>query len=257
MTTRGCPFNCNFCASTFLFGKKIRRRSPADVVDEMEHLVRHYGIREIHIEDDNPTLVRKHIDALCEELRRRNWKTPWKFPNGIMVMTADADLLRMMKDAGCYQISLGIETANEETDLGKSVPVQKVFEITREARRIGLETVGLFVVGLPNETPAMMRKTIGQSLKMGLDFAHFGIYVPLPGSRWGREATETKRRFLGINFFSASQRTSKEAREVKWLQRRAVLSFYLRPRTLLKIAQVLKAKQLPGFLYTFRRYVFS
>ncbi|MBZ0273239.1 B12-binding domain-containing radical SAM protein [bacterium] len=341
ITTRGCPFDCNYCASTFLFGKKIRRRDAKDVVDEMFHLVDRYGVREIHIEDDNPTLIRPHIDALCDELLARDRPISWKFPNGIMVKTADEDLLRLMKSAGCYQISLGIETLNEETVIGKDVPVGRIPEITRIAREIGLQTTGFFVLGLPGESDAMVLHTLRESMKLGLDFAHFGIYVPLPGSRWGEaeridagaDAATSARTFSeivsrgasaakaatgigngavasgnwiangngtttqssilnpqsstspapparlseylysdgkshssgiasispfeGFNFFTATQRDKDEAKKLKSYQRRAVLRFYTRPRTMLTLARTLKARQIPGFLHTFRRYVFA
>ncbi len=257
ITTRGCPFNCHFCATTYLFGKKIRKRSTEDVADEMKHLVEKYGIGEIHIEDDNHTLDRTHIESLCRELIERNWTIPWKFPNGIMVGTVDEPLLKLLKRAACYQISLGIETVNEETVLGKQIPLARVPEITRYAREIGLQTVGLFVVGLPNETDRMIRRTIHHSVRMGLDLAHFGIYVPLPGSSWGTQFLPEKSRFRDINFFSATQRPRKEAKRIKKLQRLAVLSFYLRPRSIFKILQLLKVRQIPGFLHTFRRYVFG
>jgi anaerobic magnesium-protoporphyrin IX monomethyl ester cyclase len=255
ITTRGCPFDCKFCASTFLFGSKIRRRSARDVADEMTHLAERFGIREFHIEDDNPTIIREHIVSLCEEMISRKRKFLWKFPNGIMVRTVDESLLRLLKEAGCYQISLGIETANREIEMGKDVPLRHVDDITETARRIGIQTVGLFVLGLPDETPRMMLRTISHSLIMGLDFAHYGIYQPLPGSRWGNDAQKENRNFRGINFFSSTQRSPRDNRLMKRMQRRAVFSFYIRPRIAYGLLRMLKPRQIPGFLQTFRRYV--
>ncbi|MCB1153750.1 B12-binding domain-containing radical SAM protein [bacterium] len=257
LTSRGCPFNCNFCASTYLFGAKIRRRDLKDVVDEMFYLVDNFGIKEIHIEDDNPTLVKKHIYGLCDELLSRDRPLSWKFPNGIMVKTADEELLRKMRKAGCYQISLGIETVNEETEIGKDVPIGRLKDITKIAKEIGMQTNGLFVVGLPNETDNMIKRTIEQARQFGLDFAHFGAYVPLPGSSWGEEAIKDRSDFAQINFFSVTQRKDDDAKRVKGYQRSAVLGFYLRPRSIWRILKMLKPRQLSGFLYTFRRYVFG
>ncbi len=257
LTTRGCPFACPFCSVTSLFGAAIRCRSPEDVVAEMQLLIAKFGIREIHLEDDNPTLNIEHMESLCEQMLSGGISVPWKFPNGIMVHNADDSLLTTMRDAGCYQISLGIETANEQSDLGKSVSLVKVQEITKTARRLGMQTVGLFVLGLPNETEAMTNKTIKLSRRLGLRFAHFGIYIPLPGSRWGDEIQQKERSLESLNFFTAYQKDPVAAAKMKSYQRKAVLLFYLRPLTMWRLLSMIKFRQITGFINTFVKYVFG
>ncbi len=257
LTTRGCPFGCPFCSVTALFGPKLRMRDTKDVVAEMQMLIEKFGIREIHLEDDNPTLNRDHIEGLCLEMLRGGISVPWKFPNGIMVHNTDESLLTTMRDAGCYQISLGIETADEDCDLGKSVSLPKVIEITNWARRLDMQTVGLFVLGLPGESDDMTKNTIRFSRKLGLDFAHFGIYIPLPGSRWGDEIQKKQRSLEYLNFFTAYQKDPAEAARMKKHQRNAVLGFYLRPRTALRLLFMVKLRQISGFINTFIKYVFG
>lgn len=255
LTTRGCPFSCAFCATTWLFGPEIRRRDPQNVVAEMTLLADAHGIREFHIEDDNPTFIREHIDGFCHALLDSGRKWVWKFPNGVMVNTLDEALVDLLARAGCYQISLGIETLSESTRFGKTVELSRLDDIIRWTRRRGVQTQGLFVIGLPTEDEAMIRRSIRLSARLGLDFAHYGNFVPLPGSKWGDRLNRVGADFVNIHFFSASEQVALDARTAKRIQRRAILRFYLRPHILWNLLKMVKLRQLRGVLYTARRYL--
>jgi len=255
LTTRGCPFNCSFCATTWLFGSKIRRRDPQDVVDEMVYLTERHGIREFHVEDDNPTLIREHIDNLCHALIASGRRWLWKFPNGVMVNTLDDELIALLARAGCYQISLGIESMSRETKVGKPVEHARISGIIAAAKKVNMQTQGLFVVGLPNEDEPTIDRSIAASTQLGLDFAHYGTFVPLPGSKWGNEIHQAGADFANINFFTASGRIPHDPHLVKRIQRRAILRFYLRPRILWNLLKMVKLRQIGGVLYTARRYL--
>jgi len=255
LTTRGCPFSCSFCATTWLFGSKVRCRDPHDIVAEMTHLADRHGIREFHIEDDNPTLDRAHIENFCHALLAAGRRWLFKFPNGVMVNTLDDALIALLARAGCYQISLGIETLDESTRIGKTVEFKRLDGIIAAAKRVQMQTQGLFVIGLPNEDEATINRSIEASTKLGLDFAHYGAFVPLPGSKWGDEIQKTGVDFTNINFFSASGLIPHDAQLIKRIQRRAILRFYLRPRILWNILRVAKLRQLGGVIYTARKYL--
>ena len=255
MTTRGCPFNCSFCATTWLFGSDIRRRDPLDVIAEMEMLADRHGIREFHIEDDNPTLVREHIVTFCEALIANSRRWTWKFPNGVMVNTLDEELIDLFTRAGCYQISLGIETLSETTHFGKTVEFERLDKIIAWSKARGLQTQGLFVIGLPGEDEATIKRSIHHSTKLGLDFAHYGNFVPLPGSKWGDQMHQAGADFAHINFFTAHNGAPLLPKTAKRIQRFAILRFYLRPRVLWNLLKMLKLRQLGGVLYTARRYL--
>ena len=111
--------------------------------------------------------------------------------SGVMVNTLDDELIRLLAEAGCYQISLGIETLSESTHVGKTVEFERLDSIIAAAQKVGMQTQGLFVVGLPNEDEKTIRTSIVASTKLGLDFAHYGAFVPLPGSKWGNEIMRT------------------------------------------------------------------
>jgi radical SAM superfamily enzyme YgiQ (UPF0313 family) len=257
LTSRGCPFNCSFCATTWLFGAKLRRRDPENVVGEMAHLADKHGIREFHVEDDNPTLVREHMENFCQALLRTGRRWVWKFPNGVMVNTLDEPLVDLMTRAGCYQISLGIETLSEATKYGKTVEFARVGEIIRWAHARGVQVQGLFIVGLPTEDETTIRRSIRKSTTLGLDFAHYGAFVPLPGSTWGNQAHQAGADFSNINFFTASGLAPLDRRVTKRIQRQAIMEFYFRPRIMWNLLKMIKPRQIRGILYTARRYLWS
>ena len=257
LTTRGCPFNCYFCSSTGLYGEKLRKRSAENVVEEMDMLVRDFGVREFHMEDDCLTLDRGHITRLCEKLIANGDDRSWKTPNGLLTRTLERDLLVLMKRAGCYQISLGIETLSQQSvdQMGKRYEVARLEELLATASDIGLETHGLFILGLPGEDPAEMRETIRRAPKLGLDLAHFSLCVPLPGSKLGDSILSESEDFAGVNFFNPHLGDRKKNRLAKSLQRRAILRFYLRWRPLRLMWRMFMWRQFVGVLRIIRYYL--
>jgi len=155
-STRGCPFDCTFCASPMLWGRRIRFRSPENVVDEIEYLVRDFSVREVHFEDDNFTLRADHAEGICREILRRDIRISWALPNGIRVDAVTPDLLRLMHDSGCYYTAFGIESGSAEIlkNVNKRTDLGKVEQAVRWAHEAGIMTQGFFVFGLTGETEA-------------------------------------------------------------------------------------------------------
>lgn len=256
LTSRGCPMGCSFCATSYLFGKKIRTRAVPDVVEEMRFLRDRFGIRELHFEDDNLCLDRRHAVALFEALARARLGVWLKCPNGLQTSALDRELLRLLKAAGCYQISLGIETTAESAleHEQKLLPVAEVSRVVAEAKSAGLEVQGLFVVGLPYDSSAGVHRTVRDAIAMGLDLAHFGVFIPLPGSERGDLLAGCD---IGtVNFFTPHVAYPHlSPRRLRALQRWAILRFYLRPRPVWKLLTLFKWRQLKGVVNLFRRYL--
>ncbi|HDZ59663.1 MAG TPA: radical SAM protein, partial [Actinobacteria bacterium] len=168
MTSRGCPFDCTFCASTTLWGKRWRTRSPENVVDEIEMLVKDYQVQEIHFEDDNFTLKRSHAAAICEEMLRRGLDIVWSTPNGVRIDSLDDELLDLMQRSGCYALGFGIESGSQKVlDINhKRLNLEKVAGKVEMVKGHGIETNGFFIIGLPGETVDTIKETVCFALKV-------------------------------------------------------------------------------------------
>lgn len=193
ITSRGCPRNCIFCSIHTVWGHKWRPRSPENVVDEIEHLVKEYGVEEIHFEDDNLTLDPKRMEAICDGIVERGLDICWTTPNGVDINTLNKGLLKKMKDSGCYWLCFGIEHGDpyfREKVIGKPISAEHATNVIKWANELGIWTNGFFIIGLPGETPRTAQKTVDCAKALDLDFASFFIATPYPGTRLHKIAVE-------------------------------------------------------------------
>ena len=185
ITSRGCPFNCVFCSTHNVWGKTWRGRDPISVVDEIEYLVKNYGVKEIHFDDDNISLDRKRMETICSEIIRRELDIRWCTPNGIALWTLDKNLLTLMKRSGCYKLSFGLESGDSNTLKFIRKPLQNL-KIVKDkiniVNSVGMWTQGFFIIGFPYESAASMKNTLDFAISIDLDFASFEIATPLPGT---------------------------------------------------------------------------
>jgi anaerobic magnesium-protoporphyrin IX monomethyl ester cyclase len=185
IVTRGCPFECTFCGGNLIAGKRLRFRSAANVVDEMEYLRDRFGIREIHIEDDNFSLNGKLVRQICEEMLRRKLDLTWSCPNGLRIDSLDDRLIKLMDEAGCYSLALGIESGSQRVlDLMKKRLNLERVKLTIEMirRNSSIRITGFFMLGFPGETLEEMKETIRFAQSLDLDKVNYGAFMPLPGT---------------------------------------------------------------------------
>ena len=109
---RGCPFHCVFCSTNTIMGYKFRAHSPEYVVDEIEHLIDEYQVEHVAFKDDTFTVNRKRVLAICDLIKRRGIKIPWTAH--ATVSTVDEELIRAMREAGCFCMLFGIESGDPE-----------------------------------------------------------------------------------------------------------------------------------------------
>lgn len=184
ITSRGCPCHCVYCTIQAVWGRSWRGRSSVNVVDEMEFLVKEYGIREFSILDDSASVDKKRWEAICDEIIGRKLNIRWTTPNGIAHWTLTKDLVSKMKKAGCYRLTFGIESGNLETRkfLGKPYSLSQAREILRHANLIGMWTICTNIIGFPYENKQSIRDTIEFAKTCGTDFACFYLLIPQPTS---------------------------------------------------------------------------
>ncbi|MBN2239280.1 MAG: radical SAM protein [Dehalococcoidales bacterium] len=181
ITSRGCPYNCGYCSKP-VFGRQFRAQSPGRIADEIEHLQKRYGVREVAFYDDVFTLDMKRAYAISEELIRRGLKIIWSCETRVNLV--DRELLDIMSKAGCYSVSYGLESGDQKIldIIPKNTTLEQAEEAVRYTREAGIHAIGYFMVGSPGETPETIRKTIRFAKKLKVDFAQFSITTPFPGT---------------------------------------------------------------------------
>jgi len=242
--TRGCPFSCTYCAGNLVSGKKIRFRSSDNVIEEIKLLYDKYGIREIHIEDDNFTFDPEFVKDFCRKLKENNLDISWTCPNGVRLDTLTEELLMTMKNAGLYSISVGIESGSARIlkDMKKSLTKEKIREKVGLIKKCGLEVSGFFIIGYPTETIEDIMETIDFSLELDLKRAGFSLFKPFPGTEiTGKliESGELKEmsdedwsKFVLADAVYAPKGFTRE--QMKQLRKKALMRFYFRPKIIIK-----------------------
>lgn len=186
VTSRGCPFECIFCSIHNLWGRNYRKRSAANVLAEIGHLVKRFGVKELLFEDDNLTLDRARAMAIFCGMIDKGCGLSWNVPNGVAVQTLDDEVLTKMRDSGCYAISIGVESGDERVlkdIIRKPINLSAIEPVVRKARSLGMETSAFFVVGLPGEGKKELKKTFRFAESLGADSVNFFFATPLPGTR--------------------------------------------------------------------------
>lgn len=180
ISSRGCPFQCIFCDRPHL-GKKFRHHSARYVVDEMK-MCRELGIEEIIFYDDTMTINRDRVMEICRLLKEGKINLMWDVRAHIN--TVDKDMLREMARAGCIRIHYGIESGNQRVAdvLRKNIRLDRVREVFRETKRLGIETLGYFIIGNPTETREEIRDTIRFAREIDPDYVHISVMTPFPGT---------------------------------------------------------------------------
>jgi len=247
--TRGCPFDCTFCAAHVMAGKKIRARSPANVVDEIEFLVDRFGIQEIHIEDDNFSLNRKLVKNFCLELLQRKTDVSWSCPNGLRLDSLDEELIRLMVDAGCYSIALGIESGSQRIldSMKKRLKLTDIEDkINMIRKNSAISITGFFMLGYPGETVKEIKETMRFSRKLDLDKVNFGAFMPLPGTTAFKELKSNglleHLDYRRITEYRASVSFGElSTRQLRFLLQWAFIRFYMRPHIIVRFLQQIKS----------------
>ncbi|MDI6742793.1 MAG: radical SAM protein [Smithella sp.] len=185
ITSRGCPYQCTYCAVAVNTGRKYRTRSVDNIIEEIKYLRNVFGIREFHIEDDNFTLVKSRVIEFCEKLKKEKLDMDWACTNGIRLDTLDKEMLTHMEKAGCYSFAVGIESGSPRVleDMKRSETLEVMTEkINLVHASTGIRMTGYFMMGYPTETREDIRKTGELAMKLPLHRAQFSNFLPLPGT---------------------------------------------------------------------------
>lgn len=237
VTSRGCPARCIYCASSQFWGRKFRGRSPENVLQEMESLIRLYGVKELSIIDDNLTLDKERAMKLFQGMIDRRLNLVWNTPNGSAVWALDEELLSKMKEAGCYEVTFAVESGDQEVltkIIKKPLRLSSVEKLVAHAKGLGLLVKAFFMMGFPGETREQMKKTIDFAKRLRFDAVGIFIATPLPGTELYKICKESECLtrdfdFEKINFAEGSIRIPNLApEELERMRSRAILQLNIR-----------------------------
>ena len=189
ITSRGCPFNCCFCAVHLHMGQKFRAHSAKYVLDHIQFVVEKFKVKNIFFEDDNLTLDVKRFEAICDGIIERKIKIGWETPNGVRADCLNLELLKKMKQSGAKSIFVGVESGDQQildNVICKSLDLNSVVQFAKDAKQIGLKTCAFYIIGFPGETKQNMQKTVDFALQLKRDYdvgMHLFIATPSYGTR--------------------------------------------------------------------------
>ncbi len=168
ITSRGCQYRCNFCTAFKVFTRGApRMRSVSNIIKELQLLVNEYKIEEIYFEDDQIIAKQRHTSELFEALRD-NFNLAWDTPNGVSAWLLNDEILEKMKDSGCYNINLAIESGNQfvlKNIINKPVKLDQVPGLTKKIRQLGMSVNVFLVMGNISENYVETLDQIKDSFK--------------------------------------------------------------------------------------------
>ncbi len=182
MTSYGCPYNCVFCATRTISGRRIAYRPIEDVLEEIDFLVNEHDIQELVFVDDCFLAKKKRVSLFFQELLERNYNLTWKAAT-VAAWHLDDELLELMKKSGCTQITISVESGSPRVlheIIRKPLKLEIIPPITKKCKELGIDFAVNFIIGFPGETWEDIRTTIRFAEEGDFDLVHFHIATPLP-----------------------------------------------------------------------------
>jgi len=255
---RGCPYPCSFCTAPLYYGKKLRKRPVTMVVDEIENGMDRFGVKDFFVWADTFTADRGYVNEFSREIVTRGLNISWTCNS--RVDTVDREMLSLMKEAGLWMISFGLESGNNEVleQTGKKITVEQSKGAVSIAHELEIRTSGHFILGLPGETEASMGETLALALSLPLDIAQFYTAAPFPGTRLYDLAL--KKGWLKPDSFLAQDHAAMDlpglpARRVDAFRRYAYRRFYGRPRAVSRLLAMLEPGAIGNIIVNMRRFL--
>ncbi|HUT63493.1 MAG TPA: cobalamin-dependent protein [Anaerolineae bacterium] len=185
ITSRGCPAKCIFCSIHAVWGHKFRAHSPQYTLDEMQQLRNKYGIEHLLFEDDNLTLDKTRATTIFKGMIDRKFNFSWTAPNGIALWALNDSLLTLIRDSGCYRLSLGVESGDPVTlrkIIRKPLRFDTIEQLVKTCKRLKINTTAFFVIGLPGETIQSIKRSMRYAENLDVGSLCISIATPYPGT---------------------------------------------------------------------------
>jgi len=274
ITSRGCPCNCAFCTYHRVSGKKFRPRSPESVIAELKLLKDKYKVDEITFEDDNLTLDPKRAARIFDMMIAEGLGFRWEVPNGVAAFTLSREIIKKMKDSGCYRINFAIESGSQyvlDNIIRKPLDLEKVPDLVEYCREIGIEPNIFLLIGTPGETKEQMWESFRFAEKIKVYHPFISTCMPLVGSEAYRICEQNNYFDPGFSLdslnleypcFSTPQISSKELYKMKkagerYLAAKAILAHPFDPHEWISMAAKCLPDPVKRLIVSTVRFLFS
>ncbi|MFH1258875.1 MAG: radical SAM protein [Elusimicrobiota bacterium] len=240
LTSRGCPFQCSYCqpALSKIFGQKLRRRSPENVVEEMRYLKDRYKLGAVFFHDDTFTVDKSWVEKICRLSEKENSDLLWVC--NTRADTIDELMMKKMYAAGLRKCHLGAESGSQrvlDEIYHKQIKVEQIKSVSAAAQRQKIKILCFFMLGGPGETVKEIKQTIKLAVSLPIQEATFSLTTPLPHTYlYDKIAAsgeyQISQNFADYNYYAHRVFESKHlsSRRVKCFQLQALMKFYLHPR---------------------------
>jgi len=262
---RGCPYACKFCVAPTLSGRKVRYHSVDYMIKQIKFINR-LNIYYFMLWHEIATFNKKYMLDLCKAMKRNNLHKKNHWACTTRVDHFYDELAKKMKEAGCFLISFGIESASQRVlDINnKQIKIQDSINAIKSANKYRIMSIGHFIIGLPGSTRKTIEESIRFSKKLKLSIAQFYTATPYRGSQLYAYA---KKQGLLVEkkYKDMDQRASNlkykhlSDKEIERLRKKAYVLFYLRPFAVWSLMKHINPKvfiKLPLLIKKFFKWIF-
>src|SRR3989344_7843465 len=241
ISSRGCPSMCTFCIwPQTMTGHLHRTRSARNVADEIEWLMKDYGVDEIYFDDDTFIVDKKRVYELCNEILRRKLKFTWLCMS--RVSSVDPEILKKMKQAGCTEIFYGFESGSQKllNSIKKGATLKQAINAVRMTQKAGIYATGSFIIGLLEDDMQSIKETLKFAIKLRADYVQFVLAAAFPGTELYE--TAEKSGLLKLNSWEDLDGTHGGVLRTKYLTnhelegavRKMYVGYYTAPRIIIQ-----------------------
>src|SRR4030043_207126 len=237
VTSRGCPYHCAFCASSHFFGKKVRARSVASVLNELEEIFHRYHFNAVAFVDDTFNLFPERVIEICHGIIEKKLDLWWWCLSRVDLLLQNEEMVREMVGAGAKSLFIGVESSNPITlkELRKGINAEETVQTVEMLKRNGLEIHASYILGGLHDTVEMIHETIRFGKRLDHNVAQFSILTPYPGTAVYEEVKDRIFKWRSPwSFFDMQHLVFKHDHlsfiRMEWLLLKAHLLYYTRSK---------------------------
>lgn len=184
LSSRGCPFRCSFCCSHVLWGRRVRLRSPSNILDEVAQLIKDWNIQFLKFSDDTFTINKHRVIDFCKLKIERGVRIP--YGANAHVNTVDGEVLGYLAESGCQELWYGVESGSPRIleDMHKDIDINRIKAVFKLTKEHGIKTRAYLLLGMPNEAIEDIEMTERLCDELQPDIVGFSLLAPFPTNEY-------------------------------------------------------------------------